>query len=200
LRRIDSEGKVRTIRLCLLRCGLLGSGLLRCGSLLGGSPLLGRDLGCDRLRRLCLGDTTRLCLSENACDLLLNGRGGAGGGSGGGLAGLAGVRLGLSSSSGLLCGGLLRGGSLLGRRLLFSLGCGGLSLLEAVLATVVSWQRSRAYGGSSLRSSLGLSSLGSSLSLGGSRLLLLLLLLGLGLLGGSRLSLLLCELHGTGST
>jgi hypothetical protein len=190
---------VRTIRLCLLRCGLLGSGLLRCGSLLGGSPLLGRDLGCDRLRCLGLGDTSRLCLSENACDLLLDGRGGTGGGSGGRLARLAGVRLGLSSGSGFLCGGLLSGGSLLGRRLLLGLGGGSLSLLEVVLAIEASWQESRAYGGGglSLRSSLGLSG---SLSLGGSRLLLLFLLLSLSLLGGSRLSLLLCELDGTGST
>lgn len=99
-------------RLCLLRCRLLG-----------GSLLLGCGLGCGSLRCFGLGDTSRLCLSEDACDLLLDGRGGASGGSGGRLARLAGVGLGLSGSGSLLCGG-----SLLGSRSL--LGGGGLCLLS----------------------------------------------------------------------
>lgn len=196
LRRINSEGNVRMNRLCLLRCRLLGGSLLRCGlcggGLLRGSPLLGCGLGSGSLRCLGLGDTSGLCLAKDACDLLLNGRGGASGGSGSGLARLAGVGLRLSSGSSLLCGG-----GLLGRRSL--LGSGGLCLLVNVLAIETSWRMRGTYSGGSLGlwGSLGL---GSSLSLGGSRLLLLLLLLGLSLLGGSGLGLLLCELHGTGST
>lgn len=53
------------------------------------------------------------------------------------------------------------------------------------------------YSSSSLACGLGLSG---GLRLGGSRLLLLLLLLGLGFLSSGGLSILLCELHGTGST